>query len=130
MNKINWVRMLVGGLVAAIILFVTDGLFHENVVAADWKLVSYRSRRSLLRRVRSWPGSDLNLPLRVDESVLRARTKDGGLGGCRGLDCLLTYWPGSVHSAGILFKRAVVEGRSVPVGYIDCRRYRRRRPLP
>lgn len=39
MTKINWVRMLVGGLVAAIILFITDGLFHENVVAADWKLV-------------------------------------------------------------------------------------------
>ena len=39
MYRINWVRMLVGGLVAAIILFVTDGLFHERVVGADWKAV-------------------------------------------------------------------------------------------
>jgi hypothetical protein len=40
MYRINWVRMLVGGLVATIILFLTDGLFHEHVVAADWKAVS------------------------------------------------------------------------------------------
>jgi hypothetical protein len=39
MYRINWVRMLVGGLVATIILFLTDGLFHEHVVAADWKAV-------------------------------------------------------------------------------------------
>jgi hypothetical protein len=39
MYRINWVRMLVGGLIATIILFVSDGLFHENVVAADWKAV-------------------------------------------------------------------------------------------
>jgi hypothetical protein len=39
MYKINWVRTLVGGLVAAIILFFTDGLFHEHVVTADWKAI-------------------------------------------------------------------------------------------
>ena len=39
MYRINWVRMLVGGLVAVVILFLTDGLFHEQVVAADWKAV-------------------------------------------------------------------------------------------
>jgi hypothetical protein len=39
MYRINWVRMLVGGLVATVILFVTDGLFHEHVVVADWKAV-------------------------------------------------------------------------------------------
>jgi hypothetical protein len=39
MYRINWVRMLVGGLVASVILFLTDGLFHEQVVAADWKAV-------------------------------------------------------------------------------------------
>lgn len=39
MIRINWVRMILGGLVATIILFVTDGLFHEHVVAADWKAV-------------------------------------------------------------------------------------------
>jgi hypothetical protein len=37
MYKINWVRVLVGGLVAAVILFLTDGFFHERVVSADWK---------------------------------------------------------------------------------------------
>jgi hypothetical protein len=31
--------MLVGGLVAAIILFMTDGILHERVVGADWKLI-------------------------------------------------------------------------------------------
>jgi hypothetical protein len=37
MYQINWVRMLAGGFVAAIILFLTDGVFHEHLVAADWK---------------------------------------------------------------------------------------------
>ena len=36
MNRINWVRVLVGGLVATVILFITDGFFHERVVSADW----------------------------------------------------------------------------------------------
>jgi hypothetical protein len=39
MNKINWVRVIVGGLVAAIILFLTDGVFHERMIGADWKAV-------------------------------------------------------------------------------------------
>jgi hypothetical protein len=39
MYRINWVRVLVGGLVASVILFLTDGLFHEQVVTADWKAV-------------------------------------------------------------------------------------------
>ena len=39
MYKINWVRVLVGGLVAAVILFLTDGFFHERVVIADWMAV-------------------------------------------------------------------------------------------
>jgi hypothetical protein len=39
MSRINWSRLLVGGLVAAIIVFVTDALFHEHLVVADWKSV-------------------------------------------------------------------------------------------
>jgi hypothetical protein len=39
MIRINWVRLLVGGIVAAIILFMTDGFFHEKVVGADWLAV-------------------------------------------------------------------------------------------
>jgi hypothetical protein len=39
MSKINWGRVIVGGIVAAIICFVTDGLLHERVLGADWKAV-------------------------------------------------------------------------------------------
>jgi hypothetical protein len=39
MYKINWVRVLVGGLVAAVILFLTDGFLHERVVNVDWKAI-------------------------------------------------------------------------------------------
>ncbi|HEV7475761.1 MAG TPA: hypothetical protein VGN90_17025 [Pyrinomonadaceae bacterium] len=39
MIKINYVRVVVGGLVAAIILFLTDGFFHEKVVSTDWQAV-------------------------------------------------------------------------------------------
>jgi hypothetical protein len=35
----NWVRLIIGGVIAALIVFITDGVFHENVVSADWKAV-------------------------------------------------------------------------------------------
>ncbi len=39
MSKVNWGRLLIGALVAAIICFLSDGFFHEKVVSADWKAV-------------------------------------------------------------------------------------------
>ena len=39
MSRINWVRLIVGGILAMLILFVTDGVFHERVVNVDWKAV-------------------------------------------------------------------------------------------
>jgi hypothetical protein len=39
MPKINWVRVIVGGLVATVICFFTDGLLHEKLLGADWKAV-------------------------------------------------------------------------------------------
>ena len=39
MPKINWVRVIVGGLVAAVICFISDGLLHEKLLGADWKAV-------------------------------------------------------------------------------------------
>jgi hypothetical protein len=38
-TKINWVRVMVGGLIAAIICFFSDGLLHEKLLATDWKAV-------------------------------------------------------------------------------------------
>jgi hypothetical protein len=40
MNKINWSRLLLGGLIASIILFLTDGFLHEWVVNADWQAIA------------------------------------------------------------------------------------------
>jgi len=37
--QINWIRLIIGGLIASVILFLTDGFFHERVVAADWAAV-------------------------------------------------------------------------------------------
>jgi hypothetical protein len=39
MAKINWGRLVLGGLVAAIIMFVTDGFIHGQVVDTDWQAV-------------------------------------------------------------------------------------------
>lgn len=39
MSRINWTRLLLGGLVAAIICFITDGLMHEMVLKPDWTAV-------------------------------------------------------------------------------------------
>lgn len=39
MTRINWQRLLLAGLVAAIIMFVTDGFIHEQIVKSDWRAV-------------------------------------------------------------------------------------------
>jgi hypothetical protein len=39
MTRINWGRLVVGGLVAAIIMFFTDGFIHEQLVKTDWHAV-------------------------------------------------------------------------------------------
>ena len=39
MARINWGRLILGGLIAAIIMFFTDGFIHEMVVKTDWKAV-------------------------------------------------------------------------------------------
>lgn len=39
MARINWGRLALGTLVAAIIMFLTDGFIHERVVNTDWRAV-------------------------------------------------------------------------------------------
>jgi hypothetical protein len=39
MAKINWGRLILGSLIAAIIMFLTDGFVHNNLAAAEWKAV-------------------------------------------------------------------------------------------
>jgi hypothetical protein len=39
MAQINWGRLIAGSLVAAVILFVTDGFIHEKIARADWMAV-------------------------------------------------------------------------------------------
>lgn len=39
MTKINWLRLFIGGLVATVILFLTDGILHEHLVHQDWEAV-------------------------------------------------------------------------------------------
>jgi hypothetical protein len=39
MPKINWNRLLIGGVIAAVICFLSDGLLHNKIVGADWKAV-------------------------------------------------------------------------------------------
>ncbi len=39
MSKINWGRLFIGGILASIILFLTDGLLHEMVLKSDWQAV-------------------------------------------------------------------------------------------
>jgi len=37
MAKINWGRLIAGSLIAAIIMFATDGFIHETLAKADWR---------------------------------------------------------------------------------------------
>src|SRR5215207_3088749 len=39
MARINWGRLILGSLIAAIIMFVTDGFIHETIAKADWRAV-------------------------------------------------------------------------------------------
>lgn len=45
MTKINWGRLILGSLIAAIIMFFTDGFIHEMIAKADWKAL-YESLRA------------------------------------------------------------------------------------
>jgi hypothetical protein len=39
MARINWGRLILGGLVAAIMMFFADGFIHERLVRTDWTAV-------------------------------------------------------------------------------------------
>ena len=39
MARINWGRLILGGLIAAIVMFFTDGFIHEKLVKTDWQMV-------------------------------------------------------------------------------------------
>ena len=39
MATINWGRLILGSLIAAIIMFVTDGFIHGTIAQADWKAI-------------------------------------------------------------------------------------------
>lgn len=36
MAQINWGRLFLGTLIAAIIMFATDGFIHESITRPDW----------------------------------------------------------------------------------------------
>lgn len=42
MSGINWGRVLVGGLLAAVLCFFSDGFLHEKLLHADWQAVFAR----------------------------------------------------------------------------------------
>jgi hypothetical protein len=44
MARMNWGRLILGSLIAAIILFVTDGFIHEKIAGGDWMDVYNRLR--------------------------------------------------------------------------------------
>lgn len=39
MAQINWGRLILGTVIAAIIMFVADGFLHETIAKADWQAV-------------------------------------------------------------------------------------------
>lgn len=39
MPRTNWLRMIIGILIATLIMFFSDGFFHERIVVADWTAV-------------------------------------------------------------------------------------------
>lgn len=39
MAQINWGRLFLSSLIAAIIMFIADGFLHEKIVEADWTAV-------------------------------------------------------------------------------------------
>ena len=47
MARINWGRLILGSLIAAIIMFVTDGFLHEKIAKADWQAVYHGLRATI-----------------------------------------------------------------------------------
>lgn len=37
--SINWSRFVIGGIIASLIAFLTDGFLHESLLKADWQAV-------------------------------------------------------------------------------------------
>ena len=46
MPRTNWLRMIIGILIATLIMFFSDGFFHERIVVADWTAVYTAARHS------------------------------------------------------------------------------------
>ena len=120
MARINWGRLFLGSLIAAIIMFVTDGLIHETILKADWHALYTALRATepeghgsnmvyfaLFELGRGFTAmmfyATCALSLALDQ-----RPRSGRY--CR-LDRVLTHWTSAVHSVGIFFQHAVAEGR-------------------
>jgi len=39
MPRTNWLRLIIGILIATLIMFFSDGFFHERIVVGDWTAV-------------------------------------------------------------------------------------------
>lgn len=39
MTRVNWARLIAGGMIATLICFATDGVMHERLLHADWQAV-------------------------------------------------------------------------------------------
>jgi len=39
MTKVYWTRFIIGGAIATVILFLTDGVAHEHLLHQDWEAV-------------------------------------------------------------------------------------------
>ena len=128
MSRINWVRLIIGGVIAALIVFVTDGVFHENVVNADWKAVHdnlgipegkhsglgvlYFAVFELGRGFVSIFLYAMMLP------HFRPGPKTAALAGIVAW-IAFSHRARSVHSAGILLELTMDQGGRVPVGHVD-----------
>ncbi|MDX6382429.1 MAG: hypothetical protein QOK48_2 [Blastocatellia bacterium] len=115
MSPINWVRLIIGGIIASVILFVTDGIFHEHVVNGDWKALhdslgipegKHSALGVLYFAVFELGRGFVSLFLyALTRPFFKA--EDRGAGRRRGVVCLLSHRAGSVHSAGVFLERVM-----------------------
>ncbi len=139
MPKLNWNRFIIGGLVAAIILFLTDGFFHESVVGADWNSVyaAIGAREptesagsmvyfAIFELGRGFIAMFLYTLMR---EPFKPGPKTAALAGIVAWLAFSVTGPAAVHSFRVLLACALGESWGLSVSHFHCRHYRRRGDL-
>ncbi len=136
MPKINWVRVIVGGLVVAAICFFSDGLLHEKVLGTDWKAVydnlgvappePHRMGLAYFAIFELGRGLLSMFLYAMMRPYCGPGPKTAAYAGVGDMAGFLDNWTGSIYSLRVLLECSLGKGGRLSTDYIDRGGHRRR----